>query len=233
MPTGPILDLDNVRAAQSIDELAAPPVTLQLMPGDLALIQARNGVTAAWFADLCSGLIPLEEGSARFMGHPWDRMPPDYAAALRGRIGRVFANGAWIGFLNTATNILLPQLHHSRAPHEDLRDQAMRLACGFGLPGLPLEHPSDLAPIDLARAACVRAFLGEPALLLLESPLQGQFDELLAPLLEALAEARQRGAAAIWLTRSDLVWNDHSVPANQRLRLRERGLVNVPMRVSA
>ena len=233
MPDRAILDLDGARAAQSLDAFAAPAASLKLMPGDLALIEARNATVAAWLADLCSGLVPLAEGSVRFLGHDWQAMPPDYAAALRGRIGRVFATGAWIGFLDIATNILLPRLHHGREAQPELRQQATRLACGFGLPGLPLERPRDLTPIDLARAACVRAFLGEPALLLLESPLQDQFEELKTPLLDALAHARQRGAAAIWLTRGDLVWNDRSVPASHRLRLRERGLVAVPTRVLA
>ena len=229
----PILDLDGARAAQSPDAVSVSGLALKLMPGDLALIEARNAAAAAWFADLCSGLVPLAEGSARFLGHDWRAMPPDYAAALRGRIGRVFANGAWVGFLDIATNILLPRLHHSRDARPELRQQATRLACAFGLPGLPLEQPRDLAPIDLARAAYVRAFLGDPALLLLESPLQDQFDALKTPLLDALAHARQRGAAAIWLTPSDLIWNDRSVPANHRLRLRERGLVTVPVRAVA
>lgn len=224
MPTQPVLDLDHAVAAESPDEVSAPALSLQLMPGDLALIEARSASIAAWLADLCSGLVPLSQGTARFLGHQWAALPADYAAALRGRIGRVFANGAWVGFVDVATNILLPQLHHSREAQEELRAQATRLACGFGLPGLPLEHPMELAPVDLARAACVRAFLGEPALLLLESPLQGQFEELLTPLLDALAQARQRGAAAIWLTRSDIVWSSHFVPASHRLRLRERGL---------
>jgi phospholipid/cholesterol/gamma-HCH transport system ATP-binding protein len=230
MPIQPVLDLDRALAVQSPDDFPTPALTLQLMPGELALVEARSASAAAWVADLCSGLVPLSDGTARFLGHTWAAMPHDYAAALRGRIGRVFANGAWVGFVDAATNILLPQLHHSRETRDDLREQATRLACGFGLPGLPLEHPGDLAPIDLARAACVRAFLGDPALLLLESPLQGQFEELLTPLLDALADARQRGAAAIWLTRSDLVWSDHAVSANHRLRLRERGLV--PARAS-
>jgi phospholipid/cholesterol/gamma-HCH transport system ATP-binding protein len=62
-------------------------------------------------------------------------------------------------------------------------------------------------------------------LVLLESPVQGRFNTLLPPLLNALAAARDRGAAAIWFTRSDLVWRDSSVPATMRLRLGERGLV--------
>ncbi len=227
----PILALDRAIAARSPDEMPAPALSLQLAPGDFALVEARNAPAAAWLADLCSGLVPVTEGTVRFLGREWSAMPADYAAALRGHIGRVFGIGAWIGFLDVATNILLPQLHHGRAAQDELREAAMQLACRFGLPGLPLEYPGDLAPIDLARAACVRAFLGEPALVVLESPLQAQFEELLTPLLEALAEARQRGAAAIWLTRGDLVWSDRSIPASQRLRLRERGLI--PARLAA
>ena len=93
------------------------------------------------------------------------------------------------------------------------------------MPGLPLVRPGDLAASDLARAACVRAFLGDPELVLLESPVQGRFNSLIPPLLDALATARDRGAAAIWFTRSDVVWRDPSCPASHRLRLGERGLV--------
>jgi phospholipid/cholesterol/gamma-HCH transport system ATP-binding protein len=154
-------------------------------------------------------------------------MPDDYAAALRGRIGRVFASGSWVGFLDVATNILLPRLHHTRDDPSDLRERATALSCAFGLPGLPLVRPGVLAASDLARAACVRAFLGDPMLVLLESPVQGRFTSLVPPLLDALAAARDRGAAAIWFTRSDLVWRDLSFPATMRMRLGERGLVPV------
>jgi phospholipid/cholesterol/gamma-HCH transport system ATP-binding protein len=105
-----------------------------------------------------------------------------------------------------------------------LREAAADLSRSFGLPGLPLVRPEALTAIDLARAACVRAFLGEPRLLILESPVQGQFADLVSPLLNALAAARDRGAAAIWLTRGDFVWTDRSFPATARLRLAERGL---------
>ncbi len=107
----------------------------------------------------------------------------------------------------------------------DVREEAAKLACRFGLPGLPIGNPRDLSTLDLARSACIRAFLGEPALLLLESPLQGRFADLMVPLLEALTSARQNGAAAIWLSSSDLVWRDRSIPVKHRLRLREYGLI--------
>jgi phospholipid/cholesterol/gamma-HCH transport system ATP-binding protein len=221
----PVLEISEAAPRSDPDSLRSPPLTLQLAPGDLALVEARDPNRAAWFADLCCGLVPLSAGTVKFLGHDWATAPHDYAAALRGRIGRVFAIGGWIDFVDMATNILLPQLHHTRREEGELREAAARLAFSFGLPGLPTGHPRELSTLDLARAACIRAFLGEPALVLLESPLQGRFADLAVPILEALAAARQNGAAALWLTGSDLVWRERSIPVTHRLRLRDYGLI--------
>jgi len=224
-PTAPVLDLTAARPQVWADEAPVPEIDLRLMAGELALIDARRAARPTWLADLCCGLVALAAGTARFLDRDWSAVPPDYADALRGRIGRVFFSGSWIGFIDVSANILLPQLHHTRDAPSELRDRATALCCAFGLPGLPLVRPGELAASDLARAACVRAFLGDPALVLLESPVQGRFTTLLPPLLNAVAAARDRGAAAVWFTRSDLVWRDSSVPATMRLRLGERGLV--------
>ncbi len=48
--------------------------------------------------------------------------------ALRGRIGRVFTSASWIGYLDVAANILLPQLHHTREDMDALRQRATLLA---------------------------------------------------------------------------------------------------------
>jgi phospholipid/cholesterol/gamma-HCH transport system ATP-binding protein len=224
-PSAPVLDLAAARPQAWADEAPVPAIDLRLMAGELALVDARHAARPARLGDLCCGLVPLAVGSARFLGRDWSAVPPDYADALRGRIGRVFFSGSWIGFMDVATNILLPQLHHTRDDPSELRERATALCCAFGLPGLPLVRPGELAAGDLARAACVRALLGDPALVLLESPVQGRFTTLLPPLLNALAAARDRGAAAIWFTRSDVVWRNPSIPATMRLRLGERGLV--------
>ena len=224
-PDTPVLDIAAARPQVSADEARAREVDLRLMAGELALVDARHSAGPTWVADLCCGLLPLAAGSASFLGRDWSTVPQHYADALRGRIGRVFFAGSWVGFMDVATNILLPQLHHTRDDPSNLRERAIALSCAFGLPGLPLVRPGELAAGDLARAACVRAFLGEPMLVLLESPVQGRFTTLLPPLLNALAAARDRGAAAVWFTFSDLVWRDPSVPATMRLRLSERGLV--------
>jgi phospholipid/cholesterol/gamma-HCH transport system ATP-binding protein len=220
----PVLELTAAEPDPEQSTLLSSTFTLRLMPSDCVLVESRDPARAREFADLCCGLLPLSSGHASFLGYEWASLSDDDAAALRSRIGWIFSRGAWIEFLGTDLNILLPRLHNTRRSPIALREAAADLSRSFGLPGLPLVRPEALTAIDLARAACVRAFLGEPRLLILESPVQGQFADLVSPLLNALAAARDRGAAAIWLTRSDFVWTDRSFPATARLRLAERGL---------
>jgi len=216
-----ILELTGARALEG--ELPPAKIDLKLDPGDFALVDCPGRRRASWFGDLCSGLVPLSGGQIRFLGHDWEKLPDDYAAALRGRIGRVFHFGAWIGSLDVATNILLPQLHHTREPREALLEQATEIACALGLPGLPLGHIDDVSAFDLARCACVRAFLGKPSLVVLESPVRGVFAELRPLVLNAIATARGDGAAIIWLTEDNATWRDRSLPTTHRLRLHDRG----------
>jgi phospholipid/cholesterol/gamma-HCH transport system ATP-binding protein len=220
----PILELmDAVPDAQS-GAAAHAPLSLKLLAGDFVLIECDDPAWGAGFADICCGLWPLQHGAARFFDRDWTGLSHLYTAALRGRIGRVFHDGGWIAFLDMETNILLPQLHHTRREMPELRAAAAELAHDFGLPGLPVGLPGALSAADLSRAACIRAFLGNPLLVLLESPLQGQPEGLAAPLVNAVLAACDHGAAAVWLTPGDAVWADRSAPATARLRLSEQGL---------
>jgi hypothetical protein len=46
-------------------------------------------------------------------------------------------------------------------------------------------------------------------------------------LIQAIRDARDRGAAVIWFTRKGGIWNDNSVPATRRYRLVARKLMEV------
>jgi phospholipid/cholesterol/gamma-HCH transport system ATP-binding protein len=126
-------------------------------------------------------------------------------------------------------NILLPQRHHTRRSVRELREEAGGLAQQFGLPGVPLDLAGDIPVADLQRAACVRAFLGRPALILLEEPTAGIYLEIISALMNTVREARERGAAVIWLTRKNLIWNDQTLPVTQRYRLITGKLMEVTM----
>jgi phospholipid/cholesterol/gamma-HCH transport system ATP-binding protein len=225
--TMPILELVDALPAPAMSRLAPVPLDLHIMAGDCVLIDVRNRSQATEFADLCCGLLPLRSGSVRFLGRDWADTPDEQAAALRGRIGRLHGPESWIGFLGTDFNILLPQLHHTRRPEPLLREAAAELSRDFGLPGLPVARPAAMAAMDLVRAACVRALIGEPRLLLVDNPDLQQVADVVPALLNKLTQTIERDVASIWLTRGDAVWNDRAFPATIRLRLAERGLMSV------
>lgn len=220
----PILELQDATPRKLPDTVIHAPLGLRLVRGDFALIECWSPESAEHFADICCGLQPLQRGAVRFSGRDWAQVSDTESDAMRGRIGRVFHDVNWIAFLDMETNILLSQRHHTRRGLPELRAMAAELAYDFGLPGLPIGSPSMLPPTDLARAACIRAFLGDPMLVVLEYPLRSDDVELAAPLINAVSRARNRGAAVIWLTPDDATWRDRSVPATCRLRLSEEGL---------
>jgi phospholipid/cholesterol/gamma-HCH transport system ATP-binding protein len=200
---------------------------MNLFGGDLALINLERPRFGSLLADACCGLHPAVEGSISFLGKAWSALPSDTANALRGRIGRVFTFGNWINRLTLLENILLPQLHHTRRKVAELRDEAVRLAEDFGLPGLPSGLPDDAIRTDHQRAACIRAFVGQPSLILLEEPTFGVYPEILPPLINAIRKACERGCGVIWLTLEDQVWNDSMLPVTHRYRLTARKLMEV------
>lgn len=226
----PVLQLSNVSCTELFGRFGKSKAALVIAPGELVLVDARDSMLAAGFADLCCGLRRPDEGAILFLGHDWSSQPDEMADALRGLIGRVLADPGWLPFLDTTTNVLLPQLYHTRNTLDALRERAAGLAEEFGLPGLPGGPILRLTPEDLTRAGFIRAFLGRPKLVVLESPVQGLFSDLIPPLLRRITEVQDRGGAAIWLTRSRLVWEDRTFPATQRLRLSHQGLTAVEQR---
>jgi phospholipid/cholesterol/gamma-HCH transport system ATP-binding protein len=222
----PVLALD---AARGIGEhLPTAAFNLDLCEGDFALIEVPGPRRGAGLADLCSGLARLAGGHVRFLGRDWDSLPDDHADALRGHIGRLFYQPLRNDTPDVAARVLLARRHHTRIPEAALRAEAAAMALRFGLPGLPAGPARLLAEPDLLRAACVRAFLGQPRLLILELPPAAQEGDLLAAMLSVGAEARGQGAAVIWLAAAGSALRDPSIRPTHRLRLSDAGLS--PMR---
>jgi phospholipid/cholesterol/gamma-HCH transport system ATP-binding protein len=220
---------DTVLTTDRYSRSVLDKLDLEVFGGDLFLFRLARSEQTSTFADACAGIIQPLRGAVYFLGRNWQELRPDLANALRGRIGRVFTTANWMNQLSLMENILLPQLYHTHRSSSHIRDEAGQLAERFGLPGVPLGLPGDFTPADLQRAACVRAFLGRPLLILLQEPTIGMASDILSPLIQAIRDARDRGAAVIWLTRKSAIWNDASIPATDRYRLVARKLMEVPM----
>lgn len=218
-----LLHLDGARADGAL--LPHAPLHFQVARGDFALVEAPGRRRGAAFADLCMGLVPLIAGRAGFMGRDWGTLPTVFADALRGHVGRLFYLPLRPDTPDVAARVLLARLHHTRTPEAVLRAEAAALAVRFGLPGLPVGPARLMQEQDLLRASCVRAFLGQPELLILELPSSAQQDALLDALLELGAEARGRGAGVVWLAGTGPALRKAHVRPTQRLRLGDGGLL--------
>ena len=214
-----ILELRDVSADSGGYDIGLTGISLTLAAGDLAIVLLQRPNFNIPLADVASGLTVATTGEVIFSGRSWRDMSATRAGAERGRIGRIFGGHAWVSNLNVDENILLPSRYHKNLRDADLRAEADALAKQFGLPGLPESRPSATSAGDLHRAAAVRAFLGTPALLLLERPEHGLYPEILAPLLAAVATARQRGAAVLWLTNLAEVFNDPHLNPTRRIEM--------------
>ena len=187
--------------------------------GDLVLVQVADLHQGELWADLAVGLLTPEDGRVSILGNDLRDLDMEIGNWLRGRVGRVFSRGNWMDHLSLLDNILLSARHHHRRGEDALRAEASALATAFGLPGIPLGTPDGFTPVDLQRAACVRAFLGEPLLVILEDPTYAAHSKLLKPLVDAIRVARNRGAAVVWFSPAAAIWRDGSIPVTRRYRV--------------
>jgi phospholipid/cholesterol/gamma-HCH transport system ATP-binding protein len=167
----PVLALEGARSAD--ERMPRVGLDLVLETGDFAVIEVPGPRRGAAFADLCTGLMALTSGHVRFLGRDWHALPHRHADALRSHIGRLFYLPLRADTQDVASGVLLARLHHTRTPETALRAEAISLALRFGLPGLPAGPTRRSTGPDLLRAACVRAFLGQPRLVILELPIGG------------------------------------------------------------
>jgi phospholipid/cholesterol/gamma-HCH transport system ATP-binding protein len=187
--------------------------------GALAVVLLEKEQIRIPLADAAEGLVAPVRGTVTFLGEDWQTMAPDRVAAQRGKIGRVLEGESWLSDLDVDQDITLAQRHHTRRPVKEIEEEATQLCRVFGLPGLPRGRPSNARSQDLQKAACVRAFLGAPILILLENPTVGIYADVITPLINTVREARQRGAAVLWTTNELQVWSHPELRATARCRM--------------
>lgn len=216
----PVLEFRNVLLeGVNSSESVLGDVSFTLSAGGLLLILLDREHMQLPLADAASGLTIPTEGRVLFNGRDWREMRVDDAAAQRGRIGRLFDEDCWVANLDMDENLTLRQRHHTGRSVAELREEVAELSTRFQLPGLPLGKIATYRRRDLRKAACVRAFAGHPALILLERPTRDIYADVLPALVNAVFDARRRGAAVVWTTSDRLVWEDAGLAPTQRFRV--------------
>lgn len=205
----PVLEFESV-AWQSPTHLVdnVEGAVLCVRPGELIGIRQEAATQEAVLFDLAEGLKTPSAGCVRFLGQDWQDLTAFESARQRGRIGRVFESIGWVSNLNVYENIVLAQRHHTNRAEDELRAEVEQLVDAAGFAGIPRCRPHLLRRDELRRAQWVRAFLGDPPLVLLERPEQDVHGNAREALLVMIEQARAAGSAVIWLSQDPGVWPD-------------------------
>ena len=214
---GAILEFEAVTLRSTSPQVEdMEEVSFCLRAGDIVLLRLEEGREHLPLADAAEGLLAPDAGRVNFCGESWSGMAPHRQSDLRGRIRRVFDTYGWVSNLDVAENLCLSESHHTPRPPAEILAEAEGLARRFGLPGIPDARPARVPAATLRRLEWVRAFMGQPALLLLERPLTGCARECLGGLTEAVAAVAERGAAVLWMTGEDRDWTQVKLTGMKR-----------------
>jgi phospholipid/cholesterol/gamma-HCH transport system ATP-binding protein len=217
-----VLRFEAARLAIDLAGVAGVEIDAELAPGEIWLVETETPAHDRALADAALGLRPPLAGTVRFRDHDWRTVPFAFRDALRGRCGLIARETAFVPHASMTENILAPRRFHDRTSDAELVAQATRLARRFGLPGLPSGDPAAESAAARLGAACVRAFLGEPLLVVVEARAQPWRRELVAPLVSSMQEVRDRGGAVLWSLADDPLLDDASLPITGHFRLRGR-----------
>ena len=225
-PHASVLSLHGV----SLQGRHAGALDFDLAHREIALIELGDESDAADIVDICLGLVEPLRGGVRCLGRPWRGQSYREMLAHRRLIGTLVGAQVWPGYVPVAEVVLTPRLYHSDQSEDAAVAAATLLARRFGLAGLPVGGRESVPPSELARAACVRAFLGAPEFVLIADHSVEAMDELGVALAQAIVAVQDRGGAVLWLMNSISAPAARFVAADHVLRLDDRGLAPVRRR---
>ena len=189
---------DVIRAAAVRGAAPGPAWSFALAPGAALWIPDGTDSGRTWL-DWLTGIEPPPHGQVFWKGVEWRDRDPAAAAAERGRMGCLFADGGLLANLDMDENVWLPARIHRRADAAAAIEEWARF---FGVWPLPAERAPAVRERDRRKLAWTRAFAGRPEMLVLERPLRDVLPEDRALFLEAVRQVRAGGGAVIWLDES-------------------------------
>jgi len=223
-PARSVLSLQDVTMGDSHFSGSLGKLDLELPRRSAAMVQVDDESDAERLVDLCVGLVDPFAGRVRFLGVDWTTRSPAERMHRRRRIGAVVQTDVWPTHMTVLDAVLLPSAYHFDRPREEMLEHATELTRLFGLPGLPTGRRETTPRRALVRAACVRGFLGQPDLIVVQDQVLEQMADLAVPMAQAISAARDRGAAVLWIAASLAAQAAQFVEAEQLLRLGEHGL---------
>ena len=166
MPSQPLLKVRHVaklfRSADGSSRVAVlDDIDLDIQPGEVVALLGRSGSGKSTLLRLMAGLIAPSEGRIERDGQPLRGVNRDVAIVFQS-----FALLPWLTVLeNTAVGLEARGLGE-----KEVRRRALRALAMVGLEGSAEAYPRELSGGMRQRVGFARAFVMEPALLLMDEP---------------------------------------------------------------
>ncbi|MEN9529507.1 MAG: hypothetical protein RI932_1380 [Pseudomonadota bacterium] len=175
---GPVLDVPN----------------FQLKRGEMLFLHGPSGSGKTTLLSLLTGILPIQKGHIKILGHALEKMPSGERDALRAaHMGYIFQVFNLLPFLNVMENILLPvQMNRMRAQRlsqsGSAHEEARRLAEKLGISHLLDAKAGQLSVGQQQRVAAARALIGHPDLIVADEPTSALDSDLRETFLKTLFE---------------------------------------------
>ncbi|MFK8115087.1 MAG: hypothetical protein AB8B91_22995 [Rubripirellula sp.] len=219
-PRRRVLELRDVTIGHQPEvSLCLDQVSLNVHRGDLVMIRTNASQNTRRFASMLQGLVRPSKGSVLFNGRDWATQHSQTQFSMRSRIGRVFDQQGWLANLNVRENLLLAKQHFD-ADLDAIEEEMVFWADWFQLGNISRMRPARVDASCLQIHQWIRAYLGKPALLILERPMRSVSAQMFKIFLASVHQMQQRGAAVIWIAGSTLGDNLDSISPDAILDMR-------------
>ena len=169
-PDEPVVEFTNVSFA-SQGHVVLDSISFKVRCGETRILLGRSGSGKSVLLKMANGLIKPDSGLVRVFGKELTTMREEDLFALRQDIGMVFQDGALFDSLSVRDNVAY-QLIESHVSSQEVDKRAAEVLSFVGLEEAIDKFPPELSGGMQRRVAVARAIIGEPELILYDSPLR-------------------------------------------------------------
>ena len=168
-----ILEIENVTkyyGSGAVVTKALDGISFDVEKGEFTAIMGASGSGKSTLLNVISTIDRVSSGEIRVEGRRLTGMREnDLSAFRRDRLGFIFQEYNLLDTLTIGENIVLP-LHLKKLPPQESAGELKRVAQALGVADQLDKFPRELSGGQRQRAACARALIANPALILGDEP---------------------------------------------------------------
>ena len=189
------------QSAQYFDAVA--PTDLQLVAGELVVLNGRSGSGKTTLLNMLAGLLEPSEGTVSFDGQNLYGLDDATLSHLRNEhIGVIPQGQTALHSLSVVQNLTLPYLLYR--DDEACEERALKLLDKLGIRQLADSYPSELSGGESRRLCVARAIMCAPDVLLADEPTGNLDDESTQIVFGMLRELADEGVAVLIVTHEQM-----------------------------